>query len=429
MRAWRMLRHLSGSYRVHLGCFSDDSVDRRQEGFIRQFCHSIFFARRDATIPRRISASGLLGLGRPQRPGRDAGLEAWVERVWNERRPTRVLALCATMAPYALMRPDLPARRVLDRSDIGGESWDGESWGSENWGGGDRGVENWGGEYGIDGWRPTQAIWRWLQTRELRALMLLDQHRLAPWDASLLNCRHAVERLRHLLPEIADRIHHVPDGIDTIRFSPNDGRHAKPLPFGGRTILMAGLLESLGDGRTDGQGKAAADADAVNWFATQVLPRIRSAAPDCRLILTTRGMAPGRPHPAACPGVTLVAGVQDVRPWLAHAAVVVAPFRRPNPRPVLEAMAMARPVVAAPGALGGYQEQIEQDLWLAGDPVDFAHAVLAALHPPLGTAVGRAARARILASHSWEAGLARLDAVLEGRVIARPERARPMTLG
>jgi glycosyltransferase involved in cell wall biosynthesis len=107
----------------------------------------------------------------------------------------------------------------------------------------------------------------------------------------------------------------------------------------------------------------------------------------------------------------------------------VAPFRRPNPRPVLEAMAMARPVVAAPAALGGYREQIEQDLWLAGDPVDFAHAVLAALHPPLGTAVGRAARARVLASHSWEAGLARLDGVLEGRVIARPERARPMTLG
>jgi glycosyltransferase involved in cell wall biosynthesis len=24
MRAWRMLRHLSGSYRVHLGCFTDD---------------------------------------------------------------------------------------------------------------------------------------------------------------------------------------------------------------------------------------------------------------------------------------------------------------------------------------------------------------------------------------------------------------------
>ena len=72
--------------------------------------------------------------------------------------------------------------------------------------------------------------------------MLLDQHRLAPWDASLLNCGRAVEKLRQLLPEIADRIHHVPDGIDTVRFSPNGGRHATPLPFSGRTILMAGLM-------------------------------------------------------------------------------------------------------------------------------------------------------------------------------------------
>src|SRR5688500_12956227 len=44
MRAWRMLRHLSGSYRVHLGCFTDESADRRHEGFVRQFCHSVFFA-------------------------------------------------------------------------------------------------------------------------------------------------------------------------------------------------------------------------------------------------------------------------------------------------------------------------------------------------------------------------------------------------
>jgi polysaccharide biosynthesis protein PslH len=399
MRAWRMLRHLSGSYRVHLGCFTDDSVDRRHEGFVRQFCHSVFFARREQPFSRKVTASGLLGLGRSQRPGRDAALTAWVERIWNERRPTRVLALCATMAPYALMRPDLPARRVLDRSDVGGHGL-------------------------VDGLRPTQAIWRWLQTRELRALMLLDQHRLAPWDASLFSCGDAVERLRQLLPDIAGRIHHVPDGIDTIRFSPNDGCHATPLPFGGRTILMAGLMASAMAEENDGP----ADAEAIGWFASQVLPKVRSVAPDCRLILATRDMAPVRPHPAAYPGVTLAAGVQDIRPWLAHAAVVVAPFTKPKPRPVLEAMAMARPVVAAPGALGGYLEQIERDLWLAGEPADFAHAVLAALHPPLGTAVGRAARARIVANHSWEAGLARLDAVLEGRGVSFAERAKPLTL-
>jgi hypothetical protein len=398
MRAWRMLRHLSGGYRVHLGCFTDDSVDRRHEGFIRQFCHSVFFARHEQPPTRKAPASGLLGLGRSHRATRDAALTAWVERVWNERRPTRVLALCATMAPYALMRPDLPARRVLDRSDIGDDAL-------------------------ADGWRSTQAIWRWLQTRELRALMLLDQHRLAPWDASLLSCGRAVEKLRELLPEIAGRIHHVPDGIDTIHFSPSSGRLATPLPFSGRTILMAGLMDGPA---ADRLGK---EADAACWFASQVLPRVRSSAPDCRLILVTRDLAPAKPHPAAYPGVTLAAGVRDIRPWLAHAAVVVAPFQKPNPRPILEAMAMARPVVAAPGALGGYLEQVERDLWLAGEPADFAHAVLAALHPPLGTAVGRAARTRILANHSWETGLARLDAVLEGRGVSCVERTKPITLG
>ena len=90
---------------------------------------------------------------------------------------------------------------------------------------------------------------------------------------------------------------------------------------------------------------------------------------------------------------------------------------------------MGRPVVAAPGALGGYLEQVERDLWLAREPADFAHAVLAALHQPLGSAVGRAARARILANYSWEAALARLDAVLEGRSVSCLERTKPITLG
>lgn len=90
---------------------------------------------------------------------------------------------------------------------------------------------------------------------------------------------------------------------------------------------------------------------------------------------------------------------------------------------------MGRPVVATPGALGAFRDQIEQDLWLAAEPADVAQAVLAALYPPLGTAVGRAARARVQAYHSWEAGLARLDAVLEGRAMPCVERTRPMTMG
>ncbi|MGF7212232.1 hypothetical protein GGE65_006856 [Skermanella aerolata] len=409
MRSWRMLRHLSGSYRVHLGCFADDSVDRRHEGFVRQFCHSVFFARSERPPSRKAASAGLLNLGRSRHPVRDAALMAWVERVWNERRPTRVLALCPTMAPYALMRPDLPARRVLDRSDIGGDALN-------------DGALNDGPP--TDGWRPTQGIWRWLQARELRALMLLDQHRLAPWDASLLNSGPAVDRLRQLLPEVACRIHHVPDGIDTVRFSPG-GHYAAPPSFDGRAIMLAGLPAAPGAGLAD----SGAHAEAASWFATQVLPKVLAVASDCRLVVASSGPAPPLPHPVGHSGVILATDVQDIRPWLAQATVVVAPFRTPNPRPVLEAMAMARPVVAAPGALGGYLEQIERDLWLAGEPADFAHAVLAALHPPLGTAVGRAARARIVAGHSWEAGLARLDAVLEGRAIPRAERARPITLG
>ncbi|PWG67993.1 sugar transferase, partial [Enterococcus hirae] len=56
-------------------------------------------------------------------------------------------------------------------------------------------------------------------------------------------------------------------------------------------------------------------------------------------------------------GVTVTGTVDDVRPYLRHAAVAVAPLRiaRGIQNKVLEAMAMARPVVASSQAMDGLE--------------------------------------------------------------------------
>jgi glycosyltransferase involved in cell wall biosynthesis len=85
------------------------------------------------------------------------------------------------------------------------------------------------------------------------------------------------------------------------------------------------------------------NVDAATWFAANVLPQLRAAWPRVRFYVV--GMRPAAAVRAlAGPHVVVTGSVADVRPYLAHAAVAVAPLRiaRGIQNKVLEAMASAR---------------------------------------------------------------------------------------
>ena len=65
--------------------------------------------------------------------------------------------------------------------------------------------------------------------------------------------------------------------------------------------------------------------------------------------------------------------VPDVRPYVGHADVVVAPMRigRGIQNKVLEGMAMARPVIVTPQALEGIEASPDKHLLLARDSEGF----------------------------------------------------------
>ncbi len=74
-------------------------------------------------------------------------------------------------------------------------------------------------------------------------------------------------------------------------------------------------------------------------------------------------------------GQIVVTGrVPDVRPYLKHASVVVAPLRvaRGIQNKVLEAMAMGRPVVASSAAVNALSAVPTVDLEVADDAAEFA---------------------------------------------------------
>jgi glycosyltransferase involved in cell wall biosynthesis len=107
--------------------------------------------------------------------------------------------------------------------------------------------------------------------------------------------------------------------------------------------------------------------------------------------------------------------VADVRTWLAAADVAVAPLRiaRGIQNKVLEAMAMARPVVASTAAFDGINAVPGRDLIVTDRPEAQAWHILDLLaHPREAAEIGASARRRMQKHYRWEAQLAPLSALL-----------------
>jgi glycosyltransferase involved in cell wall biosynthesis len=112
--------------------------------------------------------------------------------------------------------------------------------------------------------------------------------------------------------------------------------------------------------------------------------------------------------------VVVTGRVPDVRPYLKHAQVVVAPLRvaRGVQNKVLEAMAMAKATVVSEAAAGGVAARPVEEIDIACDADDYARKILALLGSPRAQAMGHAARARVLLEHDWSSNLSRIDELL-----------------
>lgn len=188
----------------------------------------------------------------------------------------------------------------------------------------------------------------------------------------------------------------IPNAADVERLQPRPGDAAPD----GRTVLFFGLLATV------------PNVDGVVYFLREIWPRIAAARPDARFVVVGADPAPAiRAH--AGPGVTIVGPVDDLRPYLAAAAVVVVPLRLGGGTrlKILEAWAMARPVVSTALGAEGLDAVSGQHLLIADDPAEFASSVLRVLgEPGLGDALGRAGRALVTERYSWRGAAEALEA-------------------
>jgi glycosyltransferase involved in cell wall biosynthesis len=150
------------------------------------------------------------------------------------------------------------------------------------------------------------------------------------------------------------------------------------------------------------------------WFAREVFPRIAEMLPQARVHFVGGG-PPAALKAVAGPRISVTGQVADVRPYLQHAQAVIAPLHiaRGVQNKVLEAMAMAKPLVATHDATRSLGVQAGVHLWVENGAEEFAHAVVEALTGPRRDEIARNARKYVEDHHSWPVLLTQVDRHLE----------------
>ncbi|HEY8053436.1 MAG TPA: glycosyltransferase family 4 protein [Steroidobacteraceae bacterium] len=200
----------------------------------------------------------------------------------------------------------------------------------------------------------------------------------------------------------------IPNAADIEYLQP---RQTDPKPDG-RTVLFFGLLATV------------PNVDGVVYFLREIWPLIAAVRPDARFVVIGADPAPAI-HALAGPGVTIVGPVDDLRPHLAAASAVVVPLRLGSGTrlKILEAWAMARPVVSTTLGAEGLDAVPGRHLLVADDPADFARSVLRILgEPGLGDELGREGRALVSERYSWRGAAGALGAFFK-QVLARRDAA------
>ena len=109
------------------------------------------------------------------------------------------------------------------------------------------------------------------------------------------------------------RVDAVCNGVDAEFFSPE---HPMVLPYhsAGIALLLTGAMDYW------------PSIDAVSWVAGNSFPQLLKDRPGMRFYSVGRSSAPAV-LALASDHITVTGTVDDVRPYLQHAAVVVAPLR------------------------------------------------------------------------------------------------------
>ena len=408
IRSYHLLKTLARHFDVALACTTDQPVDDEHRRRLGALASPLAIQRIRPAYSRVRELAALL-------TGRPLTLASFYRRRlarqivrWHQSAPfDAVLTFCTGMVGYSRLLPPRGSagpRHVLDLVDVDSAKW---------------------AEYAAD----SSAPLRWVYAAEATRLRRIEAGQRDHFDAVTVVSRREYDLYRSTVGDHPG-LHVVGNGVDTDYF--------RELPdAGSQTLVFVGVLNYK------------PNADAVTWFARQVLPLLRERLPKLTFQIVGRhpparvreldGASggpgnpgnpgiPGIPGVPGVPGVEVVGSVPDVRTYLAGAAAVVAPLRiaRGVQNKVLEAMSAGRVVVCSPQAAQGVEAVPVEHLLVAADPAQWVDQLERVVtDEAFRQRIATAASEHVRRHYNWAARLNPLVGLLAGQPTDRPPHIAP----
>ena len=377
IRSWHLFEALAKLAPVHVAALADNEADAAlARDKMAPLCKSLAIDVRKVSRPLALARAVLNREPVSNHLFRSAALARHIDRLIGQGGVTHIVAFSGQMAQYLPARFDGPV--LMDFVDVDSA------------------------KFATYAEQDKRQPLNWVHAREARMLGAWEAEVARRVDASLFVSEAEAALFRGRSGPGAGKICAVENGIDTDRFDPGLALDRVETGEGPLAVFT-------------GQMDYRPNIDAVRWFVTDILPLIRQRHPRARFAIVGRAPTDEVWALESLPGVTVTGEVPDVRPWLAAADAVVAPLllARGVQNKLLEAMAMARPVVASAAAATGIDATPGAHLLVAQDAGEMAEAVCSLFDDPMGAAtMGQAARARMIARYGWDARLAPLGDLL-----------------
>jgi sugar transferase (PEP-CTERM/EpsH1 system associated) len=342
LRSWHLLRHLAARHRVTYLGFADAGNSEQDLRGMRAACDDLH------VVPRRDVAKGSLRFyvdaARYLADPLPYAVAKYRSPAYRERLESLLAeggvdaVVCDFLVPAVNMPANTACPSVLFTHNVEAEIWR-------------RHAET-----------TAQPLRRRLLAAQWRRMLRFEGRTLARFDSVLAVSENDRDMFSRLYGTPPQSVHVIPTGVDTEYFAPEAG--VRPDPF---HLVFTGSMDWL------------PNEDAVLYFCTEILPRLRAAEPRVSLAIVGRSPTPAvRRLAEAGAGIEVTGRVEDVRPHVARAALSIVPLRIGGGTrlKIYESMAMGRAVVSTTVGAEGLPLRPGVEIALADDPAAFADEVL-----------------------------------------------------
>lgn len=371
LRSFNEIKYLSQHHDISLVCLADNIADIQYKDELLKYCSSvdIFYL---SQVRSKINTAVALFTGTPLTLAHfySSGLNNVVQQKLQTDIFDLIFVYCSSMAQYVEKLTTIP--RVIDFVDVDSEKW---------------------AQYAMYARFPMNLVYR------------LESHRLRVYEKviaeSFQHCflvsEKEVDDFRRLVCPI-DTLTPILNGVDLERF------HPSAEPYDPNVIVFTGAMDYF------------ANVEAVLYFAREILPLIKDKIPKVKFYVVGSNPAAELLSLARNnPNIVVTGYVDQVQPYMAKAAVFVAPMRiaRGVQNKILEAMAMGVPVVTTSLGFEGVTADPNNDILIVDEPSIFADSVVSVMeNVMLRKILSKTGRIVIQNNYDWNINLEKLDDTL-----------------